>query len=190
MKRLLWACVLIAGAFPAVGFSQDVFINGVEVQGLRNVELPGVTVVVDGEGNYHINAPQFEVQTLAPPLASVSDGENEGLQYGTWWLASADQGSAHQDVEILVRGRSVATVRSGEPPVILDISAFLVRGNNVITFRSAENSEPSNGTLAIYIGEGSVIAGELTLRQPELEFFRRPGNTLSATIHQEVLQIP
>ena len=190
MKRLLGLALLFVGVTPAVGFSQDVFINGVEVQGLRNVELPGVTVVVDGDGNYHINAPQFEVELLAPPISSVTENAEEGLPHGSWWLASTDQGSTHQDVEILVRGRSVATVRSGEAPVILDISAFLVRGTNVVTFRSAENSGPSDGTLAIYIGEGSVIAGELTLRQPELEFYRRPGNSLSATIHQEVLQIP
>jgi len=170
----------------------SIYINGVKADGITNFELDDVDVVIDNKGDVYIDAPRYAIEVRTPGGETVSpepvpvvqaDGTIStdpaaptGLPAGSWWLVCEDNGSIGQSVTVSVGGQQVAMVKSGDPQLMLDISAFLQTGDNVVTF-SSPGGEVGGGILSLYVGPGTNSNGTLQLETPALEYARRASDT-------------
>jgi hypothetical protein len=73
----------------SVAFAGSVYVNGVQVDGLRNQSFQGCEVTIDAEGNIHVTAPGYHIEVVggsekkkrssapaaaAPPVAAFEPG--------------------------------------------------------------------------------------------------------------------
>ncbi len=175
--------VVIAMAFVGPSFARNIFLNGVNIDTVRNQDFDNVQVRVDQSGNIYISAPQYTVHheggakssTRTPSAALINElGER-------YWLISEENypGKAQYDVDVVINGTWIKTISSGSPQVILEISRFLRSGENKVQFIatkkiSAERlSDSSNHYLKVYIGTGDEKdGGNLFLTNPMIEYQR------------------
>ena len=169
-----------------VAYGGEVFLNGLAVQGVKDLALPGAGVVFDAHGDLHIYAPGHDVTGLPVATTTERAPKGRGVDYGRWWLVGEDTQSSGHRAEVWISGIRVAEVRSGGDPVMLDLGPYLSVGDNVITLRGGSEVTAS-GTLAIYVGEARVEAGTLNLNEPSISIFCR---TTCPDLKQETLRVP
>lgn len=154
---------------PGGARAADVFINGENVTGLRNVNLANARVRIDERGNIHIDAPGYTVRRVDIAAAS---GQAAGPGAGAPGLGAQPQGPVAQtgrpggpgapvnapltrkfylvtnqtepgmtqfDLEIFVNGTSIARARSDADPVIDQINRFLRPGRNEVRIVAHKN---------------------------------------------------
>lgn len=192
-------------ALLASAFAGSIYINGVKADGITNFELQDVDVVIDGNGDVHIDAPRYAIEVRSPgggtkpettpvvaadgTVSTAPIAPPKGLPAESWWLVSEDNGSVGHVIDVSVGGTPVATVTSGDPQLMLDISPHLSHGANVVTF-TARAGELEGGVLSLYVGEGSNEAGALQLEAPQLEFSRRSTDAPAGGTTDHTLTIP
>ena len=120
------------------------------------------------------------VTTELPPQAVAPE---------SWWLVSQDNGSTGHVVDVFVGGQPVATVTSGDAQLLLDISAYLAPGENVINF-NARPGQPGGGLLELHVGAGQNVDGTLELDPPSITFSRRASDDVAGTAEQHSLDVP
>ena len=108
----------------------------------------------------------------------------------SWWLVTEDNGSTGHAVDVFVGGQQVATVRSGDEQLILDVSPHLAPGANIVNFSAQPSDALGGGVLNIYLGPGSNDAGTLNLQPPQLTFTRRASDDPAGTAQQLTLTVP
>jgi hypothetical protein len=193
--------VLLASAFAG-----SIYINGVKADGITNFEFQDVDVVIDGNGDVHIDAPRYAIEVrspggeTAPPTTPVvaPDGTvstapiapPSGLAAESWWLVSEDNGSIGHTIDVSIGGTPVATITSGDPQLMMDISGYLSHGENAVTFSARSGPTPEGGVLSVYVGEGTNAAGALQLDAPKLEYSRRSTDGAEGGTTQQTLSIP
>lgn len=121
---------LLAGASAA--HAQDIYLNGVKIERLRNQSFDHAQLRFDDKGDLHITVEGVQVLRKAegelPPQPLVSQ------QY---WLVSQTTPAARCEVEVYLNGRFVVKTRSDGAPLAMDVSRYLSPGHNTITFRAA-----------------------------------------------------
>jgi hypothetical protein len=197
----------------------SVYVNGVKADAMRNFEFEDVNVRIDEEGNIWIDAPNLMIEVRGaddtppveePPVqeppaqdppAETSGGETqdaaavadepavEPIAAGQWWLTSADEGSVGQIIEVQINGVVVATARSGEADLALDLAPFLSHGDNQVTLiHRPDPTRVEGGALAVRIGNGTDAAASSQAPLVELSRSSEDGNQLSST--KETLPVP
>jgi hypothetical protein len=168
-----------------------VTLNGVDISAVRDQRFKAVDVYIDEAGRVHVTSERYKVQVDAGADASV-DGRParvtpragdetaaavaqtarahpvDAPPRGSWWLASEDNGSTGHEVVVRVNGELAATVRSGQPQLIEDISHLLRRGMNRVTLEMT-STDPTGRTLFVYVGRGSNDGGTVALGHPEIQ---------------------
>ncbi|MBW1879169.1 MAG: hypothetical protein JRI25_13280 [Deltaproteobacteria bacterium] len=172
---LWWASVAMAGT---------IYVNGVDVTGLRGQSFDNVTITFDSNGDVHISAPQYEIEvvdpqapTIPPPTTSPDPPRTapplptppSGVAEGRWWLISEDNGSAGHTVEIFINDTPVQTVQSQGEQIIEDVGPWLRPGTNRIKMVSMSR-DASGGALYVYLGTGSNDSGTLVMDTPDVQF--------------------
>lgn len=178
-----WVSTALAGS---------VFVNGVNVDGLRSQTFEDCVVTIDSQGNVLITAPGYQIQvadpgsapppTVTTPISSVTPPvaqppspvpppapPSAGVPAGRWWLVSEDNGSQGHTVDVVVNGQTVKTIRSGESQIIFDIGPWLHMGSNSIRM-AADSVNAAGGTFYVYVGTGSNAAGTVMLDRPIVQF--------------------
>jgi len=192
----MWTFLL--GALLGVAQAGTVYLNGTPVDGLRNYNFQKVDVRIDEEGNIWIDAPDLKVglgddaermrkkadAEAAPPPEAQTD-----LPPATWWLVSEDNESTGHAVDVMLNGQLVKTVTSGGKKVVFDITPYLHRGTNVVTFRNHGIRKPGGGALEIYLGTGSVDGGKLTIDRPKMTFKRNSASVGGKSDENQTLVI-
>lgn len=184
MRWCVSAAVLMAAMAPQGALAGSVFVNGVNVDGLRDQTFENATVTLDSQGNVIITAPNYQIQVAGgttpptgpaatvPPPAPVPPPPpppTGGVAPGRWWLVTEDNGSQGHNVDVVVNGTTVRTVRSGDAQLILDLGPWLHPGANQI--RVVSNSvNASGGTMYVYVGAGSNAAGTVDLVHPSVQY--------------------
>lgn len=189
----------------------SVYVNGVKADAMRNFEFEDVNVRIDEDGNVWIEAPNLMIEVRGAddtppedppePEAEVPEGESEAavdppppaepepVAAGQWWLTSADDGSVGQIVEIQVNGVVVATARSGEPALALDLAPFLEHGDNAVTLiHRPDPTRVEGGPLTVRIGTGADAASSADNPLVVLTRSSEDGNQLSST--KDTLTVP
>jgi hypothetical protein len=162
----------------------ELFVNGLPTRSVKNLELHNATVRFDAAGDVHIAVPDYDVTEL-PSNEAPRVPRGEGVPYGGWWLVSEDRSSSGHTADVWIGGLKVGSIRSGAPPLMVDLAPHLWPGSNVITLRGRSGVNPS-GTLAIYVGEARVEAGTLNLQEPAISIYCR---TACPPLQQEVLDV-
>lgn len=167
--------------FAGAALAGSVFVNGVNVDALRNQTFKNVTAVtLDADGNVIIDAPGYEIQVVAPadpitgPVTTTaqtgtSTPPPSAVPANTWWLVTEDNGSSGHVITVYVNDSLVRTVPSGQPQLIADLSSFLHPGTNRVRVESQSNGA-TGGTFYIYLGSGHNESGTVVMDPPQVQF--------------------
>lgn len=185
----------------SVALAGSVFVNGVNVDSLRDTTFSNVTVKIDSQGNLLIDAPGYTIEVVdaagapvgpapapspAPAPAPVSRVDPpapapapapvpaSALAAGSWWLITEDNGSVGHTVDVFVNGVKVTMLRSGAEPYILDVGPWLRRGPNTVEVRS-NSIDAGGGAMYVYIGEGRNDTGTIVMNSPSVQFGLGPS---------------
>ena len=178
----------------SLALAGSVYVNGVNVDALRNQTFEDVTVFIDAQGNVRVDAPQYEIEVVdqgpsatpptntgtTPPVKPVASPPtttetgaplpgSSGVAAGSWWLVTEDNGSGGHSVSVYLNGVLARKVRSGEPQLIDDITGWLKPGSNQVRIVSDSRSA-SGGTLYVYLGTGNNDSGTVVMDPPKVQF--------------------
>ena len=82
--RVVIVALILSLLIPAVAGAGDVYINGQKLGAVADIELSGVSVRFDSEGNIHITAPGYDV--VAPGGDAQDAKKPEQILRGTYCL--------------------------------------------------------------------------------------------------------
>lgn len=180
--------LLLALCLSTVASAAEVFVNGVNVDGLTNQNFTKVNVVIDEKGNVHIDAPGYAVKkvTIAPdkPTATVRE---EGLVTKKYFVVTEQNvlGRTEYDIDLYINGKFIRTLRSDDEQIVSEITKYFVPGKNAVLFQArkvqAHKDQPkstrSDHFFRVIIGEGSMTADQVTIETPLIKFERTAADT-------------
>lgn len=174
----------IASVLIGTASAGTLYVNGTPVDALKNYAFEQVDVRIDEAGNIWIDAPGYNVSSGADAKGRASTGGSRAdsavesdLPRGSWWLVSEDHGSTGHKVDVMINGQSVKTVTSGGRQIIFDISPYMHKGTNVVTFRNSGAETPGGAAMEIMLGTGSIVGSKVTLDRPKLTYKRNSAST-------------
>lgn len=135
-------------------------------------------------------APSYVAQPAVTTPAPVTPTSSAAIAPGSWWLVTDDNASKGHVIDVYIGGVLVQTVRSGDPQVMLDVSAYLHTGENMVQFSARGGETPSGGVLHVYIGSGVITQGTLSLNAPQIDFSRRSTDGAAGASRQFQLRVP
>ncbi len=177
--RLTLVVLAVTGASRAR--AADVYVNGVNVDGLANQQFDKVNVRLDDKGNVHIDAPGYSVKrvTVGPTAESVRE---EGVISKKYFLVteSNPQGAAEYEVDFFLNGKFIRTIRSADEQLISEITKQLKPGKNQVILQAkkklANPDEPKSTSKAhvfrVILGEGKSTAEQVVIEKPLITFTR------------------
>ena len=149
MKQLiLFICMLSVLVVAQSTHARSVYLNGVDISGVRGQTFKKATVKIDDQGNIYITAPGYKVEIqnpapqkkTPPPPAADKGGPNPSLTNRYYLVTQpSPQGRAQYDFTISVNGLDKKTIPAGSPQQIIEISAWLHRGDNEVVIRGIKN---------------------------------------------------
>lgn len=163
----LW--VLVASA-PAFAF--NVFINGVKIERLEGQTFEKVTVKFDEKGDLRIDAPGYNVK--------VVEAGREAAPSQRYWLyvEQPPQGVGYE-LEVLVNGRLVRTVKSTEALVVAEVTSQLHVGKNsvLLSAKKVGKRGAAEAVLKAMIAEGTEGPNTVALGASQLKFEAKASQT-------------
>ena len=152
MKSLVIVLALAVAIAPVQAFARSVFLNGVDISNVRNQTFKDATVSIDKDGNVRIEAPGYKVEVkdpapssgtpTAPPLSK--GGPNPALQKKYYLITQpSTDGRAQYDFVVVVNGVEYKTIKAGTSQVIMEISAWLRKGDNEVEIRAIKDTSTS-----------------------------------------------
>ncbi|MCP4600538.1 MAG: hypothetical protein GY847_08405 [Proteobacteria bacterium] len=153
-------------ASPAI-HARSVFLNGVNVSAVRNQTFEKASVTIDKKGNIYIDAPQYKIEVVDPesvnesPQAAPSKGGPNPLLAKRYYLVTqpSPEGRAQFDFVISVNGVEYKTIKAGSQQVIMEISAWLHKGDNELFIKARKNLSGASRKSTSQADEASVIVG-------------------------------
>jgi hypothetical protein len=140
-KVLLAIVVFALLAAPAALMARSVFLNGVEISHLTGQTFKNSTVHIDKDGNIHIEAPGYKVKLVDDDAVSmdsggtIEGGANPALSMRIF-LTTRPSAAAQYDLLVSVNGVQRKVIKAGEPVVIVEVSAWFVKGENKVTIKA------------------------------------------------------
>jgi hypothetical protein len=189
---LLVAVALTGGALPASA-GPSVTLNGVNIDGVTGQRFENCTVVIDGQGNVHIEAKGYAVKTgaspdptgraaaTAPPPVRAADSKAPpaGKVTRRYFLATEQTPPGPQyDLAIFINAQWIREVKATEPQLVMEITKYLRPGPNKVTLAATKRiagerlAYGSDVQLKVVIGEGNVGGGHVMIDVPLVETVR------------------
>ncbi|MBL9039689.1 MAG: hypothetical protein JNG84_14325 [Archangium sp.] len=177
-----WLLLLVVMAAP--GWAADVYVNGINVEGLANQQFDKVNVKLDEKGNVHIDAPGYAVKRVAvPPAKGEATAREEGIITRKYFLVTERTGGgvAEYDVEIFINGTFLRTVRSADEQLVTDVSRQLKPGKNTVVFQAKKalvhpddgpQSTSKANVFRVIVGEGKMTEDQVIIEKPLITFTR------------------
>ena len=185
MQRLLLA--ICALSLPA--YAVDVFVNGVNVNGLTNHTFEKVNVRLDEQGNVQIDAPGYSVKKVT--LANDKPAEPTSVLSQKYFLVTEQNapGMTEYEVDLFLNGKYMRTVKSGEDQLVNDITKQLRPGRNTLIIqakkRMADPGNPRSNSRShlfrVIIGEGKTTQDQVTIEKQLVTFTRTGADTDDVT---------
>lgn len=155
-------CIVIVLAFavavaPTQALARSVFLNGVDISNVRNQTFKDASVSIDKDGNVRIEAPGYKVEVKDPapnsgtptPPPMSKGGPNPSLVKKYYLITQpSNDGRAQYDFAVVVNGVEYKTVKAGAPQVIMEISAWLKKGDNEIEIRAIKDHSTSRKSVS------------------------------------------
>jgi hypothetical protein len=190
--------LVLAAAVASIGSaraSPAVTLNGVPIDGVTSQKFENCTVVIDAQGNIHIEAKGYAVRggsaggaasgrgdpqtaTKAPATADVRPGP-PGKLSRRYFLAT-DHGApgTQYDLAIFVNAQWIREVKAAEPQAVMEITKYMRPGPNKVTLVATKHiqgerlSYSKDVQLKVVIGEGNVGGDHVMIDVPLVETAR------------------
>jgi len=174
--RMMALAILLLGASAA--HAQDIYLNGVKIERLRNQNFDHAQLRFDDKGDLHITVEGVQVlrkaegELPAQPLVSQQ-----------YWLISQTTPAARCEVEVYLNARFVVKTRSDGAPLAMDVSRYLSPGHNTITFRAApldggSLQQGDDTRFRVFLGAGQGGAGQLIIEDTLVTYERTASTPL------------
>jgi hypothetical protein len=186
---LALAAVALAAAAPAVA-APSITLNGVAIDGVIDQRIENATVVIDAQGNVHIEAKGYAVHAAVDPTALAPTPRPAGpTDAGSttsparltrrYFLATehAEPGTQY-DLAIFINAQWIREVKAGEPQVVMEITRYLRPGPNKVVLAPTKRlqgerlSASRDVSLKVVIGEGNVGGDHVMIDNPLVELTR------------------
>lgn len=187
MKHLFTALLLLS--LPA--FAAEVFVNGVNVDGLTNHTFEKVTVRLDEKGNVQIEAPGYSVKKVTIAGGEKAPSRPAEVMTQKYFLVTEQTqvGATEYEVDLFLNGKFFRTVKSSEDQLVLDVTKHLRFGTNQVIVqakkRYADPNSPrsmSRGhVFRVIIGEGNTTSDQVTIEKQLVTFVRTAADTADVT---------
>ncbi len=185
--------VLLLAASWALGASAaEVYINGVNVDGLANQSFDKVNVRLDEKGNVRIEAPGYSVKrvTVAPPAESAPVA-NEGIISKKYFLVTEQtpQGATEYDIDFFLNGKFIRTMHSADDQLISELTQTLRPGRNQVLLQAKKHlatpgeprSTAKGAVFRVIIGEGKSSTEQVVIDKPVITFTRTAADQNDVT---------
>jgi hypothetical protein len=175
--------LLVAGPAGAL----DIFINGNQVTGLKDVTITGCTVVFDAAGNLRIAAPGYQIvregeEPPPPPPPAAAELTERYFVYTT----TNSVGSVPFLFTVWVNGAKVLDVDVQKNQTAVEITEHLRRGINELRIEARHHSGGSGDAaheFLVAVGKGSPREGLLRITQ-QIAAMARKGNDSSSGVQE------
>jgi hypothetical protein len=186
---LLVPALVLSLARPALA-GPSVTLNGVNIDGVTGQRFENCTVVIDGQGNVHIEAKGYAVkgggETKAPPKDTqaargerVATATTPGKITKRYFLATEHTPPGTQfDLAIFINAQWIREVKASEPQLVMEITKYLRPGPNKVTLAATKRivgerlAYGNDVQLKVVIGEGNVGGGHVMIDLPLVETAR------------------
>jgi hypothetical protein len=188
---LLVAAALAGAATPARA-APSVTLNGVNIDGVTGQRFENCTVVIDAQGNVHIEAKGYavkgatEVPRASPPPARAPEqapraapAAAPGRVTRRYFLATEHTPPGTQyDLAIFINAQWIREVKGTEPQLVMEITKYLRPGPNKVTLSATKRivgerlAYGADVQLKVVIGEGNVGGDHVMIDLPIVETAR------------------
>jgi len=190
---LALAAVALASAAPAsaapAAAGPSITLNGVAIDGAVDQRIENATVVIDGQGNVHIEARGYAVHAAGDPSALAAASRPAGAtETGAasparltrrYFLATEHaQPGTQYDLAIFINAQWIREVKASEPQVVMEITRYLHPGQNKVVLAPTKRiqgerlSVSRDVALKVVIGEGNVGGDHVMIDNPLVELTR------------------
>jgi hypothetical protein len=183
LLALALAAVALASAAPAVA-GPSITLNGVAIDGVADQRIENATIVIDAQGNVHIEARGYAVHAAGERLtASPAAGETGAAAPAAltrrYFLATehAPPGTQY-DLAIFINAQWIREVKASEPQVVMEITRDLRPGPNKLVLAPTKRvqgerlSTSPQVALKVVVGEGNVGGDHVMIDNPLVEMTR------------------
>jgi len=180
MRSFASLCVtlgLLFGAGPAS--AQEIFINGSQVKGLKDLTMTGCTVFFDAAGNIQITAPGYQIvrEGEAPPPPPPPAAPERTERYFLYTTTNS-VGSVPFVFSLWVNGTKVVDVDMQKNQTAVEITEHLRKGINQLRIEARHHSGGSGDAAHEFlaaVGKGSPREGLLRITE-QIAAMARRGN--------------
>jgi hypothetical protein len=183
MRALLAAAVLAGPAAVAA----EVYVNGVNVEGLVSQNFEKVNVRIDEKGNVYIEAPGYAVKRVTVP--GVRTAVPEGTITRRYYLVTeqTQPGATDFDIDVFLNGKFLRSLASDEPQQVSEVTRSLKPGRNAVVLQAKKRPPGKDGprstskamVFRVILGEGVTKDDQLVIEQQLVTFTRtaaEPGD--------------
>ncbi|MEO1174187.1 MAG: hypothetical protein AAFX94_19380 [Myxococcota bacterium] len=153
-----------------------IFLNGVNIDGVKNKVFADAKVEIDASGNVYITTGSSP--SAAPPTAKKAPSRR-------YWLVTekAAPGMSQYDVDMFVNGKWVRRFSAREDHVVLEVTKHFVAGPNTIHFvankmlAQGRRSESPQHYFRIVLGEGTKGGRNVMINRKLVDYKRTAAET-------------
>ncbi|MBL90819.1 MAG: hypothetical protein CMH56_03290 [Myxococcales bacterium] len=177
-KQALRAFLACAVALGLAGTAQAarIFLNGVNIDGVTNQEFKNCDVVIKANGDVHIAAKGFKVETRKQATDPVAQGP---VSQRYFLVAESNfPTQVRYDVDVLINAIWVRRISSDQPQVVFEVSRHLKKGQNNVTLvaTKSEGDGQKLGSVShvmnLIIGQGKMTNDQVIIDKPLVEYQR------------------
>jgi hypothetical protein len=188
----LVAAALTAGGTAAAGPS--VTLNGVPIDGVTDQKFENATVVIDANGDIHIQAKGYAVRSDGGTARAPADPRPGGSTVAAvpatvtrrYFLATDHMApGTGYDLAIFINAQWIREVKANEPQVVMEITKYLKPGPNRLVLAATKRPDrPSTSkdvVLRVLVGEGNIGGDHVMLESTMVEMVRTAAETENRT---------
>jgi hypothetical protein len=145
-KNLIFLLAVAALTLSSLAHARSVYLNGIDISSVRNKKFLKAEVTIDEDGNVRIHAPQYDVKVVGAEakaekrLPNDRGGPNSSLLKRYYLVTQPSLGGrAQYEFSITVNGEERKVIRAGQSQVIVEISAWLHKGENEVVIKATKD---------------------------------------------------
>jgi hypothetical protein len=201
--RALALLVVAAMAGSATGASAAplLTLNGVAIDGITDQRFENCTVLIDDQGNVHIEAKGYAVKGAeetrpadpsrggprTTPAAFEGQEPARNVTRRYFLVTEHTPPGTQYDLAIFINAQWIREVKASEPQVVMEVTKYLRPGRNKITLSATKRiagerlAYGSDVQLRVVIGEGNVGGGHVMIDAPLVETARTAADVEDRT---------
>ncbi len=138
---------------------RSIFLNGANIDTVRNEVIDNARVEIDAQGNILITASGYKVEEVKPILEAAA---KEPARY---YLVSdpSHRGLIQYDIDVFINSAWIQRLNDTSPQEVIDITKYLKQGRNIIHLAAVKNfKEPRKSASADHIFRVLIGQGRMT----------------------------